>query len=132
MGVITRSPEYKELNVAVEPGAHMITAGLEEQIRTLKQQRLLAILSTIGAVLAFFILNHSKIMNIVKPPPSIKLEVKNPYVRRIGKLHIESTGMNTGESNIDTSVMAALDWIPMKAESYRLILSINIEASSNG
>ncbi len=31
LGVITKSPEYKELNVAVEPGAHMITAGLADQ-----------------------------------------------------------------------------------------------------
>ncbi|HDM79228.1 MAG TPA: DUF4384 domain-containing protein [Deltaproteobacteria bacterium] len=102
-------------------------AELEEQIRTLKQQRLLAILSTIGAVLAFFILNHGKIMNIVKPPPKIRLEVKDPYLRKIGKLHIENTGAGSSGSAIDTSVKAALDWIPMKEGAYRLVLSANNE-----
>ncbi len=39
LGVITKSPEYKELNVAVEPGAHMITAGLGNQEAEMDIQR---------------------------------------------------------------------------------------------
>ncbi len=39
LGVITKSPEYKELNVAVEPGAHMITAGLADQEAVMDVQR---------------------------------------------------------------------------------------------
>ena len=39
LGVITKSPEYKELNVAVEPGAHMITAGLADQEAEMDVQR---------------------------------------------------------------------------------------------
>jgi hypothetical protein len=31
LGIITKSPEYKEISIAVKPGAHMITAGLEDQ-----------------------------------------------------------------------------------------------------
>ncbi len=100
-------------------------AKLQEQIRTLKQQRLLAVLSAIGAVLAFFVINHTKIMNIVTPSPRLRLEVKDPYVEKIGKLHIESTGLGSEESAFDTSVKAARDWIPMKAGSYHLVLSVN-------
>ena len=39
LGVITKSPEYQELNVAVEPGAHMITAGLADQKAEMDIQR---------------------------------------------------------------------------------------------
>jgi len=39
LGVISKSPEYKELNVAVEPGAHMITAGMAEQEAEMDVQR---------------------------------------------------------------------------------------------
>lgn len=39
LGVIKKSPEYKELNVAVEPGAHMITAGLGDQEAEMDVQR---------------------------------------------------------------------------------------------
>ncbi len=98
-------------------------ARLCEEIRSLKLQRLLAVLSTIGAIVAFFVVNHSKINRILNPPPKLKLVVEDPYIKHVGRLIIENTGKDKS-STLNTSVSAAIDWIPMKAGAYRLKLMI--------
>jgi hypothetical protein len=106
-------------------GHSLENSKLQEEIRSLKQQRLIGIISAIGAVVAFCVINYTNIMGIFYPPPKIKLIVNDPYVKRNGSIKIKNIQNESEYPNISTSVDQALDWIPLKEGSYRLVLSVN-------
>ncbi len=101
-------------------------AKLLEEIRGLKQQRLIAILSAIGAVLVFLVTNYTKITDIFYPSPKFRLAVEDTYLQQVGGLLVYKS-QDSSSPVLKTSIAEALDWLPMQEGAFRLELTVEDE-----
>lgn len=105
-------------------------AKLREEIRGLKQQRFIAVLSALGAVLAFLITNYTRVTDILYPPPKFRLAVEDAYLMEVGTLQVFDNQKGS-EPVLTTSVAEALDWIPMEEGAFRLELVVGEDSFFN-
>jgi len=90
------------------------------EIRLLKIQSMIAILTAITTVIAFVIINLPQIKTLF-PQPKFKLEIEDNFLILNGKVIIQK---NTPENNniLTFTVKEALDWVHIESGSYKLKL----------
>lgn len=91
------------------------------EIRLMKIQSIIAILTAIGVVIAFIIINLPKIEALF-PRPKIRIEVKDSFILNNGKITISKIDDNQTKKIISCSVKEASNWIPLDPGSFHISL----------
>jgi len=98
------------------------TEKLRQDIRSLRQQRLLAILGVIGTVIAFLFANLGDIKAIFYPPPEIKLVLEDDFLKRTGSFSLyDSTAMDKPLMTLAANEVT--DWLTVEPGAYVIIIS---------
>jgi len=92
------------------------------EIRLSKMQWVMTILTALGAVIAFTILNLPQIKALF-PKPKFRIEVKDELTRRDGKVAISKID-DPNKKTISCPVKDALKWISLDPGSYNLSLQL--------
>lgn len=98
------------------------------EIKLLKIQRkkaiIMAILSPIGAIIAFLILNFSQIKDTFLQSPKFRVIVEDPFIKRTGHIRVIKLGSKQQDTVIIAPLTKAMDWINVSPGSYELLLDI--------
>ncbi len=98
------------------------TEKLRQDIRSLRLQRLLAILGVVGTIIAFLVGNMSDIKAIFYPPPKIKLVFQGDFLKRTGTFSLyHNTDIN--KALMKLAAKEATDWVSVDPGAYDIIIS---------
>ena len=98
---------------------------LREEIKGLRLQRLLAILSASGAMLAFAVTRYADIRSMLYRPPVLKVVVEDSYIKETGRLQVLRHGLTNQGAVVETSVSEALDWLQLDPGNYDVVILLN-------
>jgi len=101
---------------------------LREEVRSLRQQRLLAILGAIGAVIAFLVTNTDKISDLIYHKPKVQVTTEDEYLRRNAQLTIAKRG-EQGSVVVSDSLSSAPKWFSVEPGAYHLTVAASGETS---
>ena len=124
-----RSKRVKNIDTVMSDLGDIQREKILAEINSLKTQRRIAIwtaiLSPLGALIAFLILNSSQIKDFISPTPKIRLIVDDPFLERTAVIKITNLVSKEQETVIATTVKETVEWLPLLAGSYRLFVMVN-------
>lgn len=93
-----------------------------ETIRTAKIQRTIAILTAIGTVIGFIIINLPKIQALLLPKPEVSVHIEDQFLLREGNITISKIEGNEKKKVISYPAKEASEWIALDFGSYTMML----------
>lgn len=101
---------------------------LQEEIRSLRLQRFLLLLATLGSVISFIVANYANIVDILYPSPQISVSISDPFLRANGVIEVQKLNSGKWEKEISTSAKESEEWITLPEGSFKVRLLFNDEA----
>lgn len=101
---------------------------LREEIKSLKLQRAVLVLSLVGGVGGFVIQNFVSIQTLLYPPPSLKVITVDPFLRVNGSLSISKLENGDWNPVVKTKVIEGQDWIKLSEGSFAISIQLNDES----
>ncbi|MBN1133940.1 MAG: hypothetical protein JXA38_03295 [Methanosarcinaceae archaeon] len=91
------------------------------EIRSKRIQSNIAILTAIGTVIAFIVLNLSQIKEFF-PKPKVKIQVEDQLILREGKVSVSKIEGNQNKKIVSCSAKEASEWLSLEPGSYNIVL----------
>jgi hypothetical protein len=95
---------------------------LREELKSSKQQRLLAILGAVGTVIAFLLTNTDKISNLIFHNPRVQVVMEDDYLKKNGQLKLLTRDAN-GTVVVSDSLSTLPKWFSLNPGPYHLTIT---------
>lgn len=101
---------------------------LSEEIKSLRLQRVLLILTTLGSLGVFVIRDFANIQMFLYPPPALKVISADPFVQENASLSVSRLEDGKWHQIVKTRVSEGEDWIKLSEGSFAISVQLNGES----